>query len=227
MVAGQTSLVSVFAAGQEPPPGNEYSAPSISADGRFVSFVTSHRDNVYFDIVHAGTYVRDRQTGQTTRVDVSSAGEPANKGGFDASISRDGRFVTFLSLATNLTPDPNATEAAFVHEIPASVVPTFDLRPTGLAFGNVADGGASAAKKVTIVNTGPMTLPISLISLEGSNPDQFSQTDDCPAQLGVGASCVVRVTFRPTGAGARSAILTLSPGGGAATKTVALSATGI
>jgi hypothetical protein len=226
MVSGQTSLVSVFAAGQEPPPGNVYSALSISADGRFVSFVTSHKHTMFDETVFTGTYLHDRQTGQTTRVDISSAGEPANTGGFAASMSRDGRFVAFLSLATNLTPDPTATETAFVHEIPVSEVPTFDLVPTGLAFGNVPAGSASAARKITIVNTGPLALPISLISLEGSQPGQFSQTDDCPPQLAAGATCIATVTFAPAGTGARSALLKLSPGAGAAAKTVALFGTG-
>ena len=225
-VSGQTLLVSVFAAGQEPPPETEYSLPSISADGRFVSFVTSHRHTQFDEIVYTVTFLHDRQTGQATRVDVSSAGEPGNKGGIAASISRDGRFLTFLSRATNLTPDPIATEAAFVHEIPESAVPIFDLVPTGLAFGNVPEGGASAAKKVTIVNTGPLALPISLISVEGSQPGQFSQTDDCPPQLPVGATCDAMVTFAPTGTGARSAILKLTAGAGGAAKSVALSGTG-
>ena len=67
-----------------------------------------------------GTYdifVRDRQTGATERVSVSSNGTEAN--GFSSlpAISADGRYVAFQSSASNLVSgDTNAVDDIFIHD---------------------------------------------------------------------------------------------------------------
>jgi hypothetical protein len=50
-------------------------------------------------------FVRDRIAGTTERVSVDSAEQQADLQSDGASISADGRFVAFLSEATNLVPD--------------------------------------------------------------------------------------------------------------------------
>ena len=47
-------------------------------------------------------YVKDLQTGAITLASVSSSGAKANSYSYQPSISGDGRYVTFYSLATNL-----------------------------------------------------------------------------------------------------------------------------
>src|SRR5687767_12042337 len=55
--------------------------------------------------------------GTTERVSVSTAGVPGNAGAFEPAITPDGRFVAFLSLATNLVPDDtNGQQDVFVHD---------------------------------------------------------------------------------------------------------------
>ena len=49
-------------------------------------------------------FVRDRQTGTTRRVSVSSGGAQGNDDSVSPAISADGRFVAFESDATNLVP---------------------------------------------------------------------------------------------------------------------------
>ena len=51
-------------------------------------------------------FVRDRQTGITERVSVGPGGVQANSASEFASISADGRFVAFASIATNLLASP-------------------------------------------------------------------------------------------------------------------------
>jgi hypothetical protein len=48
--------------------------------------------------------VRDQRTGTLRRVSVSSSGAQADGSSLDADLSADGRFVSFLSDATNLVP---------------------------------------------------------------------------------------------------------------------------
>src|SRR5206468_6359733 len=74
-------------------------SPSISADGRYVAFASD------------GLFVRDRTTGVTERVDVSSSEQPANFYGYGPSVSDDGRWVALQSSASNIVNDP--TEAVF------------------------------------------------------------------------------------------------------------------
>ncbi len=121
---GITERVSVDSTGVE---GNADSgdnsfetSPSISADGRFVAFHSAASNlvpgdtNGVYDI-----FVRDRATGTTGRVSVDSLGLEANDGSFQhqPSISSDGRFVAFFSLATNLVPDDtNDHTDVFVHD---------------------------------------------------------------------------------------------------------------
>ena len=104
---------------------------------------------------------------------------------------------------------------------------TFSVSTTALSFGKVARSATSTSKAVKISNTGGVVLPISSIVLAGTNPGQFARTTNCPARVAVGGSCTVSVVFKPTSTGAKSATLQVTPGGGAALKSVALSGTGI
>jgi len=79
------------------------SAPVISADGRFVAFV-SQSTNLVTGVSGQHVYLRDRQTGQTSLVSQNTAGQAANAGSNNTApaISGNGQFVAFVSNATNL-----------------------------------------------------------------------------------------------------------------------------
>jgi Tol biopolymer transport system component len=114
----ETELVSVATGGT---PGNGLSHfPSISADGRYISF-TSDADNLVDEDTNgvADVFVHDRETGETRRVSVASTGAEANWGFWldRSSISADGRYVAFVSGATNLVPaTTNDWDDVFVHD---------------------------------------------------------------------------------------------------------------
>src|SRR5439155_1055443 len=62
-------------------------------------------------------FVHDRRTRMTERVSVASDGTQANAFSGEASISADGRFVAFASLASNLVSgDTNGADDVFVHD---------------------------------------------------------------------------------------------------------------
>ena len=135
--AKPTTRVSVSSAGGE---GNDRSfEPAISADGRFVAFQSWASNLVegdtgvcrVFPTFETGNcpdiFVHDRETGTTERVNVSSDGAQANSWSHNADISGDGRFVSFVSGASNLVendtnvsfyPDgtPYPMEDVFVHD---------------------------------------------------------------------------------------------------------------
>jgi hypothetical protein len=87
-------------------------SPSISADGRYVTFISSAMNLVDSDTNGvADVFVRDTCIGgpsgctpSTQRVSVTSDRTQANDASTSASINATGRYITFRSLATNLDP---------------------------------------------------------------------------------------------------------------------------
>jgi len=116
---GTTSRISVDALGNE---GDSWSSqPVISADGRYVAFESRADNLVAGDTNDANDiFVYDRQTGTPSRVSLTNSGAQANgdSGGWSRSaISADGRYVAFVSIATNLvTGDTNDYADVFVRD---------------------------------------------------------------------------------------------------------------
>ncbi|MGH9008360.1 MAG: TolB family protein [Acidimicrobiia bacterium] len=116
LTSGRVGRMSVDSAGRQSN-GDSFS-PSISADGRFVAFASDATALVTGDHNRAGdVFVHDRRTGETSRSSVTSGGTQANGDSFSPSISADGRFVAFISEATNLVRgDTNSAADVFVHD---------------------------------------------------------------------------------------------------------------
>lgn len=101
MWTGTTQRVSIGTSGQEGFGQN----PAISANGRYVAFVSGAPNLVQNDTNSArDMFVRDLMLGVTTRVSVSSTGEQGNDSvnQIPPALSADGRYVAFQSWATNL-----------------------------------------------------------------------------------------------------------------------------
>ncbi len=114
---GRTTRVSVASDGTEGDNSSWWKAP-ISADGRFVAFESGATNLVPGDTNRkVDIFVHDQRTGQTTRVSIASDGSQSNGSSEWASISADGRFVAFVSSASNLVPgDTNERQDIFVHD---------------------------------------------------------------------------------------------------------------
>jgi hypothetical protein len=103
-----TSLESVGAGGS--PGDGDSTGPSISADGRYVAFISSATNLVDGDTNGVSdVFVRDTCAGapsgctpSTQRVSIASDGTQADDASTSATISATGRYITFRSLATNL-----------------------------------------------------------------------------------------------------------------------------
>jgi CSLREA domain-containing protein len=113
---GATERVSVDSAGNQANASSGVSA--ISGDGRYVAFPSGASNLVPGDTNgQVDVFVRNRQTGQTTRVSVDSVGNQANGSSLWPAISGDGRYVAFTSDSTNLVAaDTNGYEDIFVHD---------------------------------------------------------------------------------------------------------------
>jgi len=95
--------------------------PSISSDGRFVTFESPSENLVPIDDnksnEHEWNYpdifVHDRKTGKTEIVTLNIEGQPANNMSVNSAISGDGRHVAFQSRSNDLTkgyPQDNYSE---------------------------------------------------------------------------------------------------------------------
>lgn len=112
----QTRRVSVTTDGTQGD-GRSWS-PAMSASGRFIAFSSASTNLVPGDT--NGTedvFVHDLITGQTSRVSVAGTGKQAIGHSGTPAISATGRFVAFVSQATNLVSgDTNGHQDVFVHD---------------------------------------------------------------------------------------------------------------
>ncbi|MEW2579727.1 TolB family protein [Streptomyces syringium] len=91
----------------------ENSEPSISADGRFVAFLSTRSDLVPGDTNDVrDVFVKDRWRGTVKRVSVASDGTQGDGESISPVISANGSRVGFKSRASNLAPQAGADEEA-------------------------------------------------------------------------------------------------------------------
>jgi Tol biopolymer transport system component len=100
--------------------GASYDPPGVSADARFVAFVSSATNLVPGDANGVDdVFIKDRRTGKLTMVSSTVDGTSGNAASYGSpSISANGRFVAFRSDASNLVPnDTNKVADVFVKDV--------------------------------------------------------------------------------------------------------------
>ncbi len=113
--------------------------PSVSADGRYVTFASSASNLTPSDGLICENFVRDRTAQTTTRVCVNSAGTAGD--GYSgwperSPVSADGRCVAFSSDAQNLVNgDTNRNRDVFVRDAQGKVTERVSVTSSG-AQGN-------------------------------------------------------------------------------------------
>jgi Tol biopolymer transport system component len=134
--------VSVDSDGVQPVSGASYSA-TVSRDGTWVAFVSTARlaDEDTNDL--PDVYLRDVTRGRTFLVSRGLDGGPANGVSHSPALSADGRYVAFVSMATNLAPrDRNHDTDVFVHDIATGVTTLV----SATADGDTANAGSRAPR---------------------------------------------------------------------------------
>ena len=180
---GTTTRVSLTSSGA---PGNNHSShPRISQDGRFVAFDSMAAlvpDDTQICVQDTASchdvYLRDLQAGTTTRISVSSSGQQANSGSFVLSISADGRFVTFISYASNLVEgDTNRSGDLFLHDRQTGLTTRFSLTPDGRESTGGGRGGSITADGRFLIYGGEV--PASALP----RPEDCNYGSACPVTI--------------------------------------------
>lgn len=227
LVAQTTTLVSINTTGTASANGDS-SYPAINAEGRFVAFnstatnLTSISDTAYSQDV----FVRDLQTGTTSLVSVNSAGTASGNGSSGInyysselvapSISNDGRFVAFLSGASNLTTisDTNNSTDAFVRDIVAGTTTLVSVNAAGTASGSLGSPYYSSyPNSVTISGDGRRAVfTSSQVDLVAN--DTNSSSDVFVRDLIAGTTSLVSLNAAGTASGnGSSSSVSITPDG--------------
>lgn len=112
------------------------SSPWISQDGRFVAFQSAATNLPHGDGVLNQIYLHELATGKTRLVSTNSKGAVANDVSGSASLSGNGRYVSFESRATNL-PRGDGTYQSYVHDL----VKGWTRLTSRNSRGNASNGG--------------------------------------------------------------------------------------
>jgi len=124
-------LVSVGSGGQTSDGDSRF--PSISADGRFVAFESTSSTFHPLDLnAQRDVYLRDREDGTTTLISRSLGGGAGDGSSGFPSVSDDGRWIAFVSDATDLVPnDTNAEQDVFLYDALFGSVRRVSVTETG------------------------------------------------------------------------------------------------
>ena len=99
--------------------------------------------------------------------------------------------------------------------------------PTSLTFAAQTVGTISAAQTITMSNaSGGTAITITGITITGTNPTDFAQTNTCGTSVAPKKSCTITVTFDPTATGTRSASVSVADNAGSSPQAVPLTGTG-
>jgi Tol biopolymer transport system component len=166
---GSTVLASRTPAGA---PGNQQvSGVSISADGLRVAFTSDASDLVPNDTNNASdVFVYDTLAQTVRRVSVDAQGVEGNYGSLWDSISADGRFVAFMSIATNFVPGfTSASQQLYRCEISTGAIDLLTVSSSG----NHVSGQCGAVRlsgdgRLAFFSSGATTLV----------PNDVNQADD-------------------------------------------------
>lgn len=156
----------------------------VSNDGRFVVFESNATNLVAGDGNGAADiFLRDRATGVTTLVSVSSSGIKGNGQSNVPSISKDGRFIAFESAATNLVAgDTNGFTDIFVHDTQTGTTTRVSLTPTlGQANGHssaprISPNGARVVYESQANNLAPGLPPFGPVQIFRSDSPSGANT---------------------------------------------------
>jgi Tol biopolymer transport system component len=159
-----------------PPVGASYS-PSVSRDGKLVAFVSTARLVEEDTNSLADVYLRDVRRGITSLVSRGAGGRPANGPNYSPALSADGRYLAFVSGASNLAPrDRNQQSDVYLYDVTTESTTLVSATSRGVA-------GNATSRRPAISADGRYVVYQSLASNLGSEagcPHRTSDTNLLP-----------------------------------------------
>ncbi len=129
----------------------------------------------------------------------------------DATFGTTDRTVPLTVQGGNYVATVDFNNGDYFTFSSSSTLPEINVTPTTIDFGTVNTGSTSPAQAVTIQNQGDVSLSISSIALSGADAARFAiSSNNCGSSVSAGGSCTVQLTFTPTAAGSRSALLVIT-----------------
>jgi len=111
-----------------------------------------------------------------------------------------------------------------VYQVVQGAVVSLSL--TSLNFGDQTVGITSSLQSVTLANTGNIPLTIA-IGIAGTNSSDFAQTNNCGSSVAPSRRCNIRVTFTPTAAGDRNAVVSITDNAPNSPQSIPLTGVGV
>jgi Bacterial Ig-like domain (group 3) len=192
---------------------------------------------IAFDIA-GNLYFADAGNQRVRRIDASTGTINTIAGTGTAGYTGDNGPATFATLSNPTGVTVDSKGQVYILSNAPTAGPTQVLRKIGVlgywAFGGQLKGTTSAAKAVTVSNTGNDALVLSAAGFfNGPNPSVFAvdpSTTTCAltagATLDAGRSCKIGFLFKPTVGGSLSANYVLQDNTVTGTNTIALSGVG-
>ena len=153
-VSNVTERVSISSNGNEA--NSDCYNPSISGDGRYITF-NSYANNLVLNDnnYYSDVFLHDRYLHTTIRISNSDTEEEVNGDSLAASISSDGRYVVFMSYATNLVlNDTNNFNDIFIYNISSGTTERVSVTSTGgETNSNSFDPGISSDGRFVVFTT--------------------------------------------------------------------------
>ena len=159
VAAADSMVIQLVSSGASGQANSSSFYPALSADGRYVSFL-SYASNLVPGVSGGQVYVYDRVTDTVKLVSLSGTAVPGNGTSDYPSINGDGQFIAFYSRATNLVAgDTNGTDMdIFVHDTQSGQTEVVSVSDTGVwgnnasKFASISNDGRYVAFESTATN---------------------------------------------------------------------------
>jgi len=183
--AGTTERISVSSS-ETGANADAIARPAITGDGRYVAFSSAATNLDPRDAAsNTDVFLRDRTGGTTELISLSTTGTGGNGESDNPSVSADGRWVAFATLATNLVAGDTATFDVVLRDRGRSTTTRLSQTPFGVA-GNAAStdafvSGDGQRVAFTSAATNLVTGPETGKQILQWSSDRYSLFSDVPA----------------------------------------------
>jgi Tol biopolymer transport system component len=192
--SGTTEIVSIDSTGTLGNAGSQ--TPCISADGRLVVFESDASNLIAADgNGWTDVFERDRQTGRTTRLSVSTAGGESSGPSYSPALSDDGRQAAFVSLSSDLIGgDANGWDDIYVRGRWLTLEAEPQIATAGATETLTTWSGKPLAPSVLVVidvNGTPVFLPVLFGTFDAAGVESVSGT----VPSGLSGNAITFATF--------------------------------